>query len=207
MSPYEKATEKLLNCLTTAVSSFSYCIVLFISCKPAPAWSLMIPVHLEDSFHGLINYKDTKVKCRHLKQFTCKLTCVYQSLFTWDTVSHVDIFDPALWNVAPLPFSLVQLSPLPCVIKHTVYTYTVCKGGIWGSRPQTDKLPLQVIFFHILHWLLWVLPFYDSFKAGLRTGCARFINCLSWLWLKTLLCTDIASVRSWSCRKKDYRES
>jgi hypothetical protein len=22
--------------------------------------------------HGLINYKDTKAKCRHLKKFTCK---------------------------------------------------------------------------------------------------------------------------------------
>jgi hypothetical protein len=41
--------------------------------------------------------------------------------------------------VAPLPFSLGQLSPLPCVNKYTVYTYTVCKGGVWGSGPQADK--------------------------------------------------------------------
>jgi len=36
---------------------------------------------------------------------------VYQSLQTGDTLSYVDIFDPALWTVAPLTFSLAQLSP------------------------------------------------------------------------------------------------
>jgi hypothetical protein len=34
-----------------------------------------------------------------------------------DTVSHVGIFDPALWTVDPQTFSLVQLSPVPCVNK------------------------------------------------------------------------------------------
>ncbi len=38
---------------------------------------------------------------------------VPQSLLTEDTVSHVGIFDPALWTVTPLSFSLVQLSPHP----------------------------------------------------------------------------------------------
>ncbi len=38
---------------------------------------------------------------------------VYQSLSTGDTVSHVGIFDPALWTVAPVTFSLVHLSPFP----------------------------------------------------------------------------------------------
>jgi hypothetical protein len=48
---------------------------------------------------------------------------VYQSLWTVDTVSHVGIFYPALWTVAPLTFSLVQPLPtptLPCVNKFTV---------------------------------------------------------------------------------------
>ncbi len=39
-------------------------------------------------------------------------TRVYR-LGNGDTVSHVDIFDPALWTVALLTFSLVKLSPLP----------------------------------------------------------------------------------------------
>jgi hypothetical protein len=50
-----------------------------------------------------------------------------------DTVSHVgvSIFDPALLTVAPLTFSLAQLSPpypLPFLNKYNVYTYTVCGG-------------------------------------------------------------------------------
>jgi hypothetical protein len=64
------------------------------------------------------------------------------------TSSHVGIFNPALGSVlscvALLPFSLVQLSlssPIACVNKYTVYTYTVCKGGggVWRSGPRTDK--------------------------------------------------------------------
>ncbi len=62
------------------------------------------------SEHGLINDIDTKAKCCHLKRdFAAR---VYQSLWTGDTVSHVGIFDPVLRTVAPLPLSLVQLSPL-----------------------------------------------------------------------------------------------
>ncbi len=63
----------------------------------------------------------------------------------------VCIFDPALLTVARLPFSLVQLSPspLPCVNKYTVYTYTVGGEGIWGSGPQTDKhLPQSPLAGH-----------------------------------------------------------
>jgi hypothetical protein len=62
---------------------------------------------------GLINYIETKVKCRHLKRLTCKGTLrqvFYQSLLTGDTVSHVSIFDSALTN-APLP--LLSGSTLP----------------------------------------------------------------------------------------------
>ncbi len=51
--------------------------------------------------HGLISDIDTKTKCRHLKQLTCKGTFaagVYKSLYTGDTFSHVGngIFDAAL---------------------------------------------------------------------------------------------------------------
>ncbi len=59
--------------------------------------------------HGLVNYIDTKAKCRHLKRLTCK--GIMRQMFI--RVSHVDIFDPALWTVTPLPFSLVQLFPFP----------------------------------------------------------------------------------------------
>jgi hypothetical protein len=31
-------------------------------------------LNFESGNHGLINYKDTKTKCRHLKKLTCKGT-------------------------------------------------------------------------------------------------------------------------------------
>ncbi len=48
--------------------------------------------------HGIINYIDTKAKCRHIKKSTSNGTLrqVYQSLWIGDTVSHVGIFDPAV---------------------------------------------------------------------------------------------------------------
>jgi hypothetical protein len=77
------------------------------------------------------NYIDTREKCRHLKN----LDFVEG---VGDPVSHVGIFDPALRTVDPLTFSLVQLSPIPCVNKYTVYTYIVRKGGggmgFWASE-------------------------------------------------------------------------
>ncbi len=85
-----------------------------------------------------------------------------------DTVSHVGIFDPALWTVAPLHFSLVQLSlrpPLPCKIKYTVmYTRLQCVmggGGGWygvlGLRQINTcrKVPWQANF---LGWRHFALP-------------------------------------------------
>ncbi len=53
---------------------------------------------MNDFAHGLINYIDTKAKCRHLKNYLLRdLTAgVYQSLQTKDTVSHVGFLEPAL---------------------------------------------------------------------------------------------------------------
>jgi hypothetical protein len=55
-------------------------------------------------------------------------------------------FKPSLWFNSPLP------SPLLCVNKYTLYTYTVCKGGgeygVLGLRQinTSCKIPLQVNF-------------------------------------------------------------
>jgi hypothetical protein len=49
--------------------------------------------------HGLINYKDTKAKCRYLKKLTCKGTLQQVFIRVYglgDTFSHAGIFDPAL---------------------------------------------------------------------------------------------------------------
>jgi hypothetical protein len=97
------------------------------------------------------------------KKLTCKRTwrqvfnrVIIQEIANFlRTFSHIGFFNPALLSVippvAPLPFSLVQLSPipppLPCVNK-----YTVCKGGGWyrvlGLRQINScrKVPLQVKF-------------------------------------------------------------
>jgi hypothetical protein len=53
---------------------------------------------------------------------------------------------------------LLPLSPLPCVNKYTVYTYTVCKGGygVLGLRQiiTCGKVPLKVNFCWWLHFAL-----------------------------------------------------
>ncbi len=90
-----------------------------------------------DKDHWLINFKDTKAKCRHLKHRPQKGLCGRcLSKFRYkhiDAVSLVGIFDSALWNVAPLIFSLVQLSPPFTVWKHSLYRQCVAGkgGGCW----------------------------------------------------------------------------
>jgi hypothetical protein len=53
----------------------------------------------------------------------------YQSLQTEDAVGHVGIFDSALWTVAPLTFSLVQLSPTLSPFPVSKYKYIQTVGG------------------------------------------------------------------------------
>ncbi len=76
---------------------------------------------------GLINYADTKAKCRHLKKWPAKELrgrCLSECTSNLNSVSTPPPHPP----------------PLPCVNKYTVYTYTctVCKGGMefWA---QIDK--------------------------------------------------------------------
>ncbi len=68
-------------------------------------------------------------------------------LQTRDKVSHVGIFDPALWAAAPLSFSLVKSHPPPhpppflcqrAVQYPILYTDSVWLGGGWGVlSPET----------------------------------------------------------------------
>ncbi len=83
---------------------------------------------------------------------------VYQSLSTGDTVSHVGIFEPALWTVAPLTILSGPSLPPPPVLCELVYSihYTriqVCKGGMGSDEGRglrqinnCRKVPLQVSF-------------------------------------------------------------
>ncbi len=90
---------------------------------------------------------------------------VYQSLYTGDTASHVGIYDPALWTVATLTFSLVQLPPpLPSLL----YKRIQCaRGGygFWASDMKINacrKVPLQVNFFR---WQHFCVAFYESYLS------------------------------------------
>ncbi len=101
---------------------------------------------------------DTKANCRHLKKLTCKGTLrqVFIRVYRLE-IQYVMLifFDPALWTVAPLSFSLVPQSPFACVNKYTVYTCTVCKGGgehgVLGLRQINT---CRSIFFRWQHFAL-----------------------------------------------------
>jgi hypothetical protein len=69
---------------------------------------LCAPTVLLYCAHGLIKYLGTKAKCRHLKILTCTGTLrqVFIRVYRLEMQS-VGIFDPALWTVGPLTFSLV----------------------------------------------------------------------------------------------------
>ncbi len=81
---------------------------------------------------------EVNAKCRHLKNWHVKglcgrcllngdsqfLACIQSSRYLKPS------FKICTLPVAPLPFSLVQLSPLPCV---KIILYIVCEGGgRWG---------------------------------------------------------------------------
>ncbi len=79
--------------------------------------------------HGLINYIDTKAKCRHLKKLPVKGLML--------------LFSTQLRELLPLSPSLRFNSPppLPCVNKYTDSRIKSVRGGreVWGSGPQTNK--------------------------------------------------------------------
>ncbi len=125
-------------------------------CGPLPFITIFI-LHIAPPYGAwLINHIDTKSKCRHLKILNCKgiLRQVFIEFIYWRYSQSCWYFeDPSLCTVAPLTFSLVQLSPFPCVNKYAVYRYTVYKGGgrygILGLRQINTfrKVPFQINFF------------------------------------------------------------
>ncbi len=85
--------------------------------------------------HGLINYIDTKAKCRHLKNLTCKRTLrqVFIRDYRLELYSIMLVFSTHLCEL-PSPFlsgsTLPPSPPLPCVNRYTVYTRVRGGGGI-----------------------------------------------------------------------------
>ncbi len=124
------------------------------------------------------------------KKLTCKGTLRRVYRLDISTVSHIGIFDPALWTIAPLTYSLVQLfpsSPLPFVNKYTVYTFTVCKGeggyGVLALRQINicREVPLQINYFRWPHFaspsmrfiFLQVFGWDNYSKHWFRASCWR----------------------------------
>ncbi len=124
---------------------------------------------------------------------------VYQSLKPGDTVSHVGIYDPALWNCCPsnlLSGSTLHPPPLPWVKKYTLCTACV-EGG--GSGHKTDitcrKVHLQVTFYRLHFGLpsmsvifLRILPTQDPLGWKARWWPKPFGSLKVWT-----TCPDVSS--------------
>ncbi len=115
-----------------------------------------------------------------------KLTCKGTLLHVFITVYRLEIQSAMFVFCELLPtltFSLIKPSPLPCVSKCTVYTYTVCKGeGVWGSGPQSDKhMPQSSFTGHFFRWRHFALPSMSLiFLWAPHNFCCRHI------WLQPL---------------------
>jgi hypothetical protein len=99
--------------------------------------------------HGLINYKDTKAKCRHLK----KLSCILRHMFI--RVYRLEIQCPS----PLLSGSTLPPSPFPVWIS-ILYTRIQCvRWGFLGCGPQTDKhLPQSLFTGQFFRWRHFALP-------------------------------------------------
>ncbi len=77
--------------------------------------------------HGIINFVDTKAKCRHLKNFTCKGRCL--SGFTdWRNRQSCWYFRPSFVNCCP--FNLLSGSTVPPPsLRQSADIQTVRGGG------------------------------------------------------------------------------
>jgi hypothetical protein len=97
------------------------------------------------------------------------------------TVSHVGIFDLALWTVAPLPFlSGSTLPPPPSLCWISIqYTSIKCvRGGVLGTGPRTGKhLPWSPFTGQFLYMTACCIAFYESYLSS--EGCNHYGD-LSW---------------------------
>jgi hypothetical protein len=99
--------------------------------------------------HGLINYLDTKAKCRHLKKITCKE--ILRQVFIRVYRLEIQSVNPALWAVAPLTFSLVLLSPPLPVSKYSIYS----TNSVWPGGGGGCWVLLETMFCRSLTLCIW----------------------------------------------------
>ncbi len=100
----------------------------------------------------LVNYIDTKAKCRHFNKPTCKGTLrqVFNKVYRLEIQSVMLVFSTQVCELLPLfPSHWFTSSPHPPpppgVNKYSVYTYSVCKGGggygVLGLRQINTCMP------------------------------------------------------------------
>jgi hypothetical protein len=118
--------------------------------------------------HGLINYVDTKVLCRHKENWPVKVTCgkCFSEFIDWRYSQSCWYFWPSF--VTCCPYNLLSSSTLPpsplYVWISILYTRIQCVGGgVWGSGPQAGK-----------HLTTFCIVFYESFLSTTETQANIF---------------------------------
>ncbi len=102
-------------------------------------------------------------------------------MYRLETQSVMLVLSTHLYKLLPSNLLSGHLSPLPCVNKYTLYTYTVCKGegyGVMGLRQINTcrKVPLQFNFFRWGHFALPSMSLIFLRFLG-ETWIMLFLNC------------------------------
>ncbi len=120
----------------------------------------------ETCVNRLINYLDTKARCRHLKNWPVKGVCgmCLSYIIDWRCRQSSWYFRPSFVNCCPCNFlsgSTFPPTPLPCVNKYTVciHVYSFVRGGgsmgFWASEDkQLPQSPFTGQFFGWRHFAL-----------------------------------------------------
>jgi hypothetical protein len=94
------------------------------------------------------------------------------------------IFEPACELLPLSPTLWFNSPPLSCVNKFTIYTYTVCKGVVWGYGPQTDKhLPKSLFSGQFFQLTAFCIAFFESYLSTSQSLLnALFFLTISDVW-------------------------
>ncbi len=107
---------------------------------------------MDHNTHGLINYIETKAKCRHLKEWTCKgiLQQVFIRVFRLEIQSVVLVCSTQLYELLPTSNLLSGSPPPPFpVSKYSIYRQCGCEGvGVL-------TVLLETLFYMSLTLCIW----------------------------------------------------
>jgi hypothetical protein len=161
-------------------------------------WNNRLCLQYVYCIRGLIKYMDTKAKCRHLKNLTCKETLRQMIIRVY--------FPPRFVNFCPsnLISGSTLTPPPPCVNKYTVYTLRIhcVRGRVWGSGPQADKhLPQSLFTGQFFRWRHFAL--HSVSLIFLRLYCNLYCI-LYWLPLTSFPLDSSIISFSYSVCRQDF---